>query len=245
MIAVIDRQEMELVGANQTLFSFFDKKDLSDFKHTYACICESFESTEKADYLTDKDLGSAWILELLDKSKINKAIIRGRIFKVLGHTIDERYIVATFTDITEMVQQDKELEQLRTQQMKEYVNKASFLHEIELVSSIALPALIVNGNDRLTAYNNAFVSLFDMYEDTESIEDIKTKQLNVGETFLFESESICKSAFIDWKEDRLNIESDEADVIEIPISSQRQAFHIYISKVENQDDRFLLILHRV
>ncbi len=235
---------MTLVGANQAFFSFFDKEDLADFKDTYICISHCFESVEKEGYLSNKYADCSWISQIIDKSKVYKAVIKGQSFKAIGSPINERYAIATFYDITEMIHQEKELEQLRAQQMKEYVNKASFLHEIELVSSIALPALIVNGKDRLTAYNKAFVALFDLFEDKQTIENIKIKQLNIGETFLLNGESICKSAFIDWKEDRLDVQNDEADIIEILISSQQHSFHIYVSKLQNQDERFLLILHR-
>ncbi len=110
MVAVIDVVSFELQDLNKYALDFYQKRNFAHFKEEFNCICDTFEYSPSQEYITNADIGSKWVLKILDETAIFKALVRGKVFRVQGYMIDERNAIVTLDDITQIEQQTKLLE---------------------------------------------------------------------------------------------------------------------------------------
>ena len=133
-IVVISNKEDGVVDVNKTFFLLTGFIDFEDFKQKHSCICELF--IEKDGYLLSNKDEFYWGDVLLEQPNVlHKAIIKNSeneeiIFSVVGKTIildEQEYLLATFSDITE-------LETMRVKAEVAQKSKSEFLanmsHEI-------------------------------------------------------------------------------------------------------------------
>jgi len=147
-------------------------------------------------------------------------------------------------DVTEKVQQNRKIKELQASKMKENIKIAKALCAQDVVNAIALPSLILDTEDAIESYNEAFLALFDMFEDNEAIEKIQEKVLDIGIFFQYANQSIQDGALLDWKEERLSSGLIDDNIVELPIAGELIPFEIYISRLSNEENRFLVVLHR-
>ena len=110
MVAVIDVVSFELQDLNKYALDFYQKRNFAHFKEEFNCICDTFEYSPSPEYITNADIGSKWVLKILDETAIFKSLVRGKVFRVQGYMIDERNAIVTLDDITEIERQTKLLE---------------------------------------------------------------------------------------------------------------------------------------
>lgn len=121
MIAVVDVKSLELVDLNQYALDFYDKKDFESFKQSYISIDKTFQKVDDPLFLQDDGLGSMWIMDILDDTAVNKVMILGQIFRVLGYMANETYMIVTFDDITELERQNSAIVQ-QNQLLESYMD---------------------------------------------------------------------------------------------------------------------------
>ena len=107
---VITASETEgVISANHNFFETFGFKDIEDFKSKHNCICNLFE--EEEGYLPPSKDSIYWARNVLENpNKQHKVLMRNaagerRIFNVALKEIvfdNEHFIIASFTDITEL-----------------------------------------------------------------------------------------------------------------------------------------------
>lgn len=103
-----------LLKANRAFLEYFDYKNVEDFRKEHQCICEYFEDTKEKEYISSKVAGEGWINLILENPKMDyKVKILGDVFavsvrKITG--IGRKEYVATFSNISEIINYQKELE---------------------------------------------------------------------------------------------------------------------------------------
>ena len=120
----------EIIDANQRLYDFFiNTKDLESFKKTYKCICSTFIDMQDDIYIIEKYYnGKNWAEHILTNPDKNfRVAIKNMQDKIRHFSIkcsivkNEEFIIATFTDITqeiEQIQANKEKDRILFQQSK-------------------------------------------------------------------------------------------------------------------------------
>mgnify|MGYP003520800638 FL=1 len=120
----------EIIDANQRLYDFFiNTKDLESFKKTYKCICSTFIDMQDDIYIIEKYYnGKNWAEYILANPDKNfRVAIKNMQDKIRHFSIkcsivkNEEFIIATFTDITqeiEQIQANKEKDRILFQQSK-------------------------------------------------------------------------------------------------------------------------------
>jgi len=121
MIAVVDVKSLELVDLNRYGLDFYGQKDFETFKRSRICIYETFQKVDDPLFLQDDGLGSMWIMDILDDTSVNKVMISGRIFRVLGYMANETHMIVTFDDITELERQNSAMVQ-QNQLLESYMD---------------------------------------------------------------------------------------------------------------------------
>lgn len=121
MVAVVDVKSLELVDLNRYGLDFYGKKDFESFKQSRICIYETFQKVDDPLFLQNDGLGSMWIMDILDDASVNKVMISGRIFRVLGYMANEIYMIITFDDITDMERQNSAMIQ-QNQLLESYMD---------------------------------------------------------------------------------------------------------------------------
>lgn len=120
----------EIIDANQRLYDFFiNTKDLESFKKTYKCICSTFIDMQDDIYIIEKYYnGKNWAEYILANPDKNfRVAIKNMQDKIRHFSIkcsivkNEEFIIATFTDITQEIEQieaNKEKDRILFQQSK-------------------------------------------------------------------------------------------------------------------------------
>ena len=120
----------EIIDANQRLYDFFiNTKDLESFKKTYKCICSTFIDMQDDIYIIEKYYnGKNWAEYILANPDKNfRVALKNMQEKIRHFSIkcsiikNEEFIIATFTDITqeiEQIQANKEKDRILFQQSK-------------------------------------------------------------------------------------------------------------------------------
>jgi PAS domain S-box-containing protein len=121
MIAVVDVKSLELVDLNRYALDFYGIKDFEAFKKSHTSIYKTFQKVDDPLFLQDDGLGSMWIMDILDDTSVNKVMILGRIFRVLGYMANETHMIVTFDDITELERQNSAIVQ-QNQLLESYMD---------------------------------------------------------------------------------------------------------------------------
>lgn len=128
-IIVITNGE-EIIDANKQLCHFFiDINNLQEFKNKYKCICTAFIDMNNEFYVIEKDYDNKnWAEYVLEnKNKNFKVAMKDKNGEIKHFSLKtskmnlENHIIATFTDITQEIEQikkDKEKDRLLYQQSK-------------------------------------------------------------------------------------------------------------------------------
>lgn len=190
--------------------------------------------------------------EKLENKEIYKGILENRakdghsywvdatIVPILDEKGDLAEYIAIKKDISPMILQERELEELRASQLKESVTKAIEIRLKEVIELSPLPTLVVDDNDIIKDANKSFISLFDPFFDSSKIESIESKAVNVD--FIFEKEGLLAEDgyALDWKEVAKNL-SDESDYIYLITNSEKLAFKVKVREVEEDGKKVNLI----
>jgi len=187
-----------------------------------------------------------WQGEISNKSKEGKEyIVDFTVAPILDKSGNIIEFMGIGKDITAHVEQSRRIKEFENTKMRESIKTARTLYNQDIVNAIALPALILDTEDEIEAYNEAFLDLFDMFEDIESIKMIEDKVLDVGMFFQYANEAIENGALVDWKEERLGSGLIDDNLIELPIAGDMVSFEIYINRLRNETNKFVVILHKV
>ncbi|MCB9096493.1 MAG: HAMP domain-containing histidine kinase [Arcobacter sp.] len=120
----------EIIDANKQLCHFFiDISNLQEFKNKYKCICTAFIDMNNEFYVIEKDYDNKnWAEYVLEnKNKNFKVAMKDKNGEIKHFSLKtskmnlENHIIATFTDITQEIEQikkDKEKDRLLYQQSK-------------------------------------------------------------------------------------------------------------------------------
>jgi len=150
---VVVNDGISLIDANKAFFEFFsDYKTLEEFKKYHKCICEFFEQSDRANYLSEWSDGKWW-LEIIKEhpETLHKVLMKKNgiphyfaiklEFLKLG---DETKNIATFTDITALEESNITLEQrvqeeLRKRELQEekMLNQARLAQLGEMLTMIS------------------------------------------------------------------------------------------------------------
>ena len=158
----------DITRANRAFFDFFGRyKDFEHFKSQHHCVCEFFEPTEEEGYIYNY-LDRSWIDVLIERATPQKVKVTQEgttcIFSISLRTFPEgdqqRYVI-TLTDITEMEQQKRELQQSRdalnrqihTDTLTGLPNRTQLIEDIARTETASLTLIDI---DRFKQINDFF-----------------------------------------------------------------------------------------
>jgi PAS domain S-box-containing protein len=126
-------------------------------------------------------------------------------------------------DLTELMIK-KEKEKKRIKETLESIRKATSVGVETVIKSVPLPTIIINTDNIITSYNDAFLNIFDMQQDTELINALKSKELNVNGILKEEDSYIYSDDIFDWKE---HITDDSSEYrVKIKTSTKEYIFSV-------------------
>lgn len=182
--------------------------------------------------------------ETIQQKKVWKGLVQNRkkdatsyfVESVVVPILDENEVITEYisirTDVTELIEKEKELESYRIDQLSCSIDKALELNHQHIVDAIAMPALMVDKSDTVLACNDAFISLFDehpayaehLYNVTDSSlsEYISLEELNMFD------------GLMDWKE-------DISDVYETHLNTNETKVRIKLGKYPEEEVYLLLV----
>jgi len=195
---IITTNGKKLISVNKTFLEFFNISSEIEFQEKYhaSCICDTFNIDAPKDYLQIKTNGQQWIDYVIDRpNQMHKVMIIlndiDYIFSVTATNLpnEEGLKSAVFTDITEMENAKKEIEQI--------------------LANILLPVLITSKKDRKILYANKYAE--NQYEvpldkiigsDIDDIYTIKGQQEHI-------IDAINKYGFIENSEEEFKTSTDK------------------------------------
>jgi len=238
------REHITYVNENFCKISGYTKDELIGAHHTIVRH-PSVNSNIFKDVFEKVQNKKIWRGEISNRSKDgSEYIVDFTVAPIMDKSGNIVEFMGIGRDITTQVQQNRKLKELQASKMKENIKVAKALSAQDIVNTIALPSLILNTEDAIESYNEAFLDLFDMFEDNDAIEKIQEKVLDIGIFFQYANQSIQDGALLDWKEERLESGLIDDNIVELPIGGELVPFEIYINRLSNEENRFLVLLHR-
>ena len=166
---IITTDGKKLLTVNETFLNFFHVDTIEDFTSSYQsnCICDTFNTKAPKGYLQIKMGDESWVDYISSHSKntTHKVMITQNgedfIFSVSAANLpgDEKISSAVFTDVTEIENQKKQIE--------------------NILENILLPVLITSIKTRTIVYANSFAA--QQYEI--SIEELIGKSIDIFYTY--------------------------------------------------------------
>lgn len=201
----------------------------------------------------------ARIWEQINQKKIWRGILENRkkdgesfwvdikVIPFLDENDDITEFIAIRTDITELVEKERELEQMRLAQMKQNIEKASDIKLENIIKSIPTPAVIVDEKNIALIYNAEFENLFDMYEDREQLNRLKEGTLCVCDLFVDDEEHLTRDGLVDWKALVSEIGNEEGYTVKIHVGGSDKVLFIMAQKVEKmgEETRFVICFSKI
>ena len=121
---IINTDGITMINANKAFYDFYNLKTKEEFIQKYgtACICETFESDDKENYLQKTMNGQRWLTYIIERpNEVHKALIiqngKRYIFSVTAeayHVNGEERETVVFNDITK----DEEIKEEITKRIK-------------------------------------------------------------------------------------------------------------------------------
>ena len=259
----------EIIDANQRLYDFFiNTKDLESFKKTYKCICSTFIDMQDDIYIIEKYYnGKNWAEYILANPDKNfRVAIKNMQDKIRHFSIkcsivkNEEFIIATFTDITqeiEQIQANKEKDRILFQQSKiaaitdtlkniahqwrQPLSGMKLQKELNILDdnefNLSCDGIINNTNKLSTTIDN-FTNFFNTDNNStkfsliEALENTKKFMNSILEKNSIECQFIYDSDII--------LDSNKNDFSQAILNILDNSVHALIT-VENIEDRFIFI----
>ncbi len=131
-------------------------------------------------------------------------------------------------DITELIEQEKEIKRLTAQNLKSAVSTAMSLKISDILKHIPIPLVCIDEGDNIVEYNSEFEALFDLESRDKFLKRLVKHQLNLHEIFDFSKYQEC---LLDWKEQLLNFDDE---IFEVQAKfDQKKSFSLKIKNSEN------------
>ncbi len=142
-------------------------------------------------------------------------------------------------DITKMIQQEKEIEKLHSNQLKHSVDMASKINAKACIKTLPYPAMIVDRDAKIIEVNETTISLFDPVESGNKLQMLRSGGCSVSDIFeLFErsqgGESENEVGWVDlmtWYG-----LSEDAFFIRIKGGDKKDEFKLVVQVVECDDN---------
>lgn len=126
-------------------------------------------------------------------------------------------------DLTELMIK-KEKEKKRIKETLESIRKATSVGVETVIKSVPLPTIIINTDNIITSYNDAFFNIFDMQQDIDLINSLKDRALNVNLILKEEDSYVYSDDIFDWKE---HITDDSSEYrVKIKTSTKEYVFSV-------------------
>ena len=111
-------------------------------------------------------------------------------------------------DITDLIEQEKEIERLTAQNLKSAVSQAMMLKTSDILKHVPVPLVCIDESDNIVEYNEEFEKLFDLGSADEFLEKLLKHKANIKEAINFSDDDEC---LLDWKEQLISF-SDKLEV---------------------------------
>ena len=135
-------------------------------------------------------------------------------------------------DITDLIEKEKEIERLTTNNLKSAVSQAMTLKTHDLLKHIPLPLICVDENDNILEHNDEFEKLFDIESSNSFLTNLAKHKANMKDAFELGEADEC---LLDWKGQLLSF-GDEFEVTCKDDTVRKFSLHIK----ENEEDTFIV-----
>lgn len=166
---------------------------------------------------------------------------------ILNEHEEVQEYIGLFTDITSLIEKERELEHMRLQQMKQSLERATDIRLNDIVDNIPIPAVILNENDLILCHNKSFERLFDMFEDKEVLGSLKNTELLLHTLFQDEEGCLKHDELMDWKSVASDLQEVDLSKVKLHTGEGDKLFQIHAQKLEKMGDetRYIVCMNEI
>ncbi len=172
----------ELIGKNHNIVrhpnmpasAFYDLWKTIKAKKVWKGIVENLKKNGDSYFV------KATIVPVLDKN--------GEIIEYIGLR----------EDITQLIEKERELERLNSENLKTVTDKAFFIKTSQMLRSVPIPLVALDEKNNILQYNDEFYNLFDIDTANDFLTKLENSEANIDEILSFDKD---ENDLLDWKDE--------------------------------------------
>ncbi|MGE4294531.1 MAG: PAS domain S-box protein [Campylobacterales bacterium] len=145
--------------------------------------------------------------------------------------------IAIRHDVTELIQRREEANKLEAE-VSDKLAEAVDIQMESLMNAVGVPMALIDADDRVLAHNTAFLNLFELGSEDETLEALRAKTLRLSALFLPEPGCLTPNPLVDWKEMAL----DTTVQVALQCASEPKGFDLFLSRAPKEAARFVATL---
>ncbi len=137
------------------------------------------------------------IVENLKKNG-DSYFVKATIVPVLDEAGDIVEYIGLREDITELIEKEKEIERLNSENLKNVTDKALSIKTSQMLASVPVPLVSLDKNSNILQYNDEFHDLFDIDTANDFLTLLAKNEANIEDIINFDRE---EDDLLDWKDE--------------------------------------------
>ena len=134
-------------------------------------------------------------------------------------------VIAMQHDITQQIEQENELENLRSKEENQRLSSLVQQQNEQIVSAVPLPSLIIDNTLLVQQTNELFTTLFDLVNDKNHLDAIQTNQFNLNNILTPASLTQFQSYTPTWIDLYNNVYEDNNFIVMIETTNYKVKLH--------------------
>lgn len=156
------------------------------------------------------------------------------------NTISEFLLIAR--DVSALILKEKEVDELRNQEMLHNIHQARTLKLEEVIDAIPIPALILDSKGIIFHANTHFLDLFDFLEDQDKIGQIHSQTVSLPDLLSFEEDDPLGRKAVGWIEHVVSFGEEETLEVSIRDTNQPRLYQLSVCPIDAMGGLYLASL---
>jgi PAS domain S-box-containing protein len=186
----------------------YDSEEL--LGNTHALVKSPATKEEKLEGLWSTiESKSIWKGVFENKAKDGSSYyVKATVVPLLNSEGEVENYIDIATDITELINKERQLEKLKLRQFGETIDRLKEQKIGDVIDKIPVPSFCIDEDDGIVEFNEEFAGLIDRVEDDDSYERLKAKKLNLLELIELKDRCLDDDVF-GWKDCVLIADEDD------------------------------------
>ncbi len=170
------------------------------------------------------------IVENLKKNG-DSYFVKATIVPVLDEAGDIVEYIGLREDITELIEKEKEIQRLNSENLKTVTQKAFSIKTTQMLESVPVPLISIDKDNNILQYNDEFYKLFDIGSANDFLTLLSNKKANIEDIFSFDRD---EDDLLDWK-DQMIVCGDSFEVT-LKHESSEKKFSMRLKENEEENN---------